>query len=211
VVVGGLAVVFHGHARLTADVDLVIDLSPGEAVKTIAALERLGMVPRAPVAARDFVDPEQRRVWIEEKGMTVFSMRDPRRPLVEIDLFVDPPIPFDDLASRAERRMVGAQLVLVASIVDLIAMKRIAARPKDTQDIVALEAILKRKGPAMTEREKPVGSWEEDAERKLVIGLEVDDAERLRWLEEMLVIAFAAGALPRRRDAWGKELEPDEE
>jgi hypothetical protein len=46
VVVGGLAVVFHGHARLTADIDLVVDLSPGEAVKTIAALERLGMVAR---------------------------------------------------------------------------------------------------------------------------------------------------------------------
>lgn len=145
VVVGGLAVVFHGHARLTADIDLVVDLSPGEAVKTIAALERLGMVSRAPVAARDFVDPERRRAWIEEKGMKVFSMHDPRRPLVELDLFVDPPIPFDELSSRAEPRMIGAQPVLVASIVDLIAMKRIAARPKDRQDIVALEAILKRR------------------------------------------------------------------
>ncbi|MDQ3031572.1 MAG: hypothetical protein M3Y87_04085 [Myxococcota bacterium] len=37
VVVGGLAVVLHGYARLTADIDLVVDLAPGEAIKAIAA------------------------------------------------------------------------------------------------------------------------------------------------------------------------------
>lgn len=63
----------------------------------------------------------------------------------------------------------------------------------------------------MTRPDKPVGSWEEDEERKLVVGREVDDATRLAWLEEMLELAFAAGAIPRRRDAWGQELEPDEE
>ena len=29
VVVGGLAVVLHGYARLTSDIDLVVDLRPG--------------------------------------------------------------------------------------------------------------------------------------------------------------------------------------
>jgi len=61
----------------------------------------------------------------------------------------------------------------------------------------------------MSEKPSP-GSWEEDREHKLVRGLEVSDAERLAWLEEMLVIAYAAGALPRPRDAWGQEIEPDD-
>lgn len=103
VVVGGLAVVLHGYARLTADVDLVVDLAPGQAAKTIAALERIGMVPRAPVPARDFADPERRREWVEEKGMRVLSMHDPRRPLVEVDLFVVPPVAFDELFDRVAR------------------------------------------------------------------------------------------------------------
>ena len=38
VVVGGVAVVLHGHARLTADLDLAVDLSPGQASKAIDAL-----------------------------------------------------------------------------------------------------------------------------------------------------------------------------
>ena len=38
VVVGGLATVLHGYARLTADVDLAVDLAPEEATKMIQAL-----------------------------------------------------------------------------------------------------------------------------------------------------------------------------
>jgi hypothetical protein len=40
---GGLAVVLHGHARLTADLDLVIDLAPGEAVQVVATLEAIAL------------------------------------------------------------------------------------------------------------------------------------------------------------------------
>jgi predicted nucleotidyltransferase len=145
VVVGGLAVVLHGYARLTADIDLVVDLAEGQAVKDVAALERLGMVPRAPVAAREFTDPARRRAWIDEKGMRVFSMHDPRHPLVEIDLFVDPPIPFDALRSRASLVAMGGVEVPVASIDDLIAMKRLAGRAKDLEDIAALTAIARRR------------------------------------------------------------------
>jgi len=87
VVVGGVAVVLHGYARVTADIDLVVDLRPGEAIRAVAALSRLGMQPRAPVDAREFADAEARQRWIEEKRMRVFSMYDPRHPLVEVDLF----------------------------------------------------------------------------------------------------------------------------
>jgi hypothetical protein len=106
------------------------------------------MVPRAPVSARDFADPDRRREWVEQKGMRVFSMHDPRRPLVEVDLFVDPPIPVHELLARAERMIVAGRAVPVASIADLIAMKRKAGRPKDLEDIAALEAIARRKGLA---------------------------------------------------------------
>jgi hypothetical protein len=148
VVVGGLAVVLHGYARLTADVDLVVDLSPGEAVKVVAALTRIGMVPRAPVDARDFADAAKRREWIEEKGMRVFSMYDPRRPLVEVDVFVEPPIAFEDLWERSESVEVGGRSIRVASIPDLIEMKKEAGRPKDAEDVAALEAIMARRdGP----------------------------------------------------------------
>lgn len=77
--------------------------------------------------------------------MRVFSMHDPRRPLVEVDLFVDPPIAVDELLARADFVTVGGRRVAVASIADLITMKRVAGRPKDLEDIAALEAIALRK------------------------------------------------------------------
>lgn len=144
VIVGGVAVVLHGYARLTADIDLVVDLRPGEAVRVIAALTRLGMKPRAPVDAREFADPEARERWIRDKGMRVFSMFDPRHPLVEVDLFVDPPIAFDELRGRAVMISLEGLSVPVASIADLVTMKELAGRPKDAEDIAALKAIERR-------------------------------------------------------------------
>jgi hypothetical protein len=142
VVVGGLAVVLHGHARLTADIDLIIDLTPAEAEKAISALEATGLRPRAPVRGVEFADAEKRRQWIERKGMRVFSLWDPKNPLREVDLFVEPPIPFEELYARAELLVIGRASIRVASIPDLISLKRMAGRPSDLADIEALEALL---------------------------------------------------------------------
>ncbi|MBX3248124.1 MAG: hypothetical protein KF901_13175 [Myxococcales bacterium] len=48
------------------------------------------------------------------------------------------------------------------------------------------------------------GSWDEDRDHKFVVGLTVTPDERLAWLEEMLVLAFERGTLPRQRDVWGR-------
>lgn len=41
--------------------------------------------------------------------------------------------------------------------------------------------------------------WESTRRRQLTLGLGVSPAERLRWLEQMLLIAYHSGALERRR------------
>jgi hypothetical protein len=141
VVVGGLATVLHGFARLTADIDLVIDLEPAETRKAIDALVRMGFRPRAPVDPLEFADPAVRASWIRDKGMRVFSLWDPGQPMREVDLFVENPIPFEELWGRAEIVTLESTVVRIASIEDLVAMKRMAGRPQDVTDIEALEAI----------------------------------------------------------------------
>jgi hypothetical protein len=42
--------------------------------------------------------------------------------------------------------------------------------------------------------------WDDARRRSLTRGLAATPAQRLAWLEEMLVLAHRAGALPRRRD-----------
>lgn len=141
VVAGGVAVVLHGYARMTLDLDLVVDLAPGEARKTIEALTRLGLVPRVPVDAFEFVDPAARLRWITERNMTVFSFVDPEDPMRIVDLFVEPPIPFTELWARSETIVISGEPVRVASIDDLIQMKTVSDRAQDREDIEALEAI----------------------------------------------------------------------
>lgn len=141
VVVGGLAVVLHGHPRLTADVDIVLDLEPGAAQRAMEALVKFGLKPRAPVNPMSFADPRQRESWISEKGMQVFSLFSPENPLLSVDLFVRDPIPFEYLWGRAETMDLAGVSVRVASLDDLITMKRSAGRPQDIMDIEALNAL----------------------------------------------------------------------
>ena len=144
VVVGGLAVVLQGHPRLTAGVDIVLDLEPQSARKAMDALKKLGLKARAPVELSAFADPRQRESWIVEKGMTVFSLFSPANPLLILDLFVRDPIPFEKLWTRSKTIELAGLPIHIASIDDLIAMKKAVARPQDLLDIEALEALKKR-------------------------------------------------------------------
>jgi len=148
VVVGGMAMVLHGHARLTLDVDLVIDLAPEPARKAVAALTELGYSPRVPVAAEDFADAELRERWRLEKGMEVFSLWNPDDPMSVVDLFVHHPIGFDELWARSQPARLGEVTVRIASIADLIRLKKLAGRPKDLEDVHFLEQILGEAGDA---------------------------------------------------------------
>ena len=145
VVVGGLAVVIQGHARLTADVDLVIDLEPTNIRRAVDALTARGLRPLLPVDAGDFANDSIRREWIETRNLEVFSMRDERNPLLTVDLFAREPIPFEELWTRADRVTLAGRSIRVASVEDLIRMKRTAGRPQDFVDIDRLEEIARKR------------------------------------------------------------------
>lgn len=141
VVVGGVAVVLHGHPRMTADLDLVIDLATDPAARAIDALVRLGMEPRLPVDPRSFADARVRQGWIVERHLTVFTMIDPTDPLLEVDLFAEHPLPFEELWEQATTMPLEGLSIRVASIEHLITMKRAVGRPQDLADVAALEAL----------------------------------------------------------------------
>jgi hypothetical protein len=142
-VVGGVAVVLHGHPRFTADLDLAVALDDANVEAVLAALGGLGYRPRAPVPLRAFADAAQRADWIRTKGLTVFSLSSPELPATEVDLFVEDPLPFELAWPRRLRADLGGLEVSVASLGDLIEMKRRAGRPQDLEDVRHLEAIAR--------------------------------------------------------------------
>ena len=140
VLVGGLAVVLHGHLRATGDVDLVVDLAPEQVHRTLNALDRVGFRPYVPVSASEFADPARRAEWIQDKAMLVFSMR-PSQGVPMVDLFLEPPMPFDRLWDRSVVMTMRGVPVRVVGLEDLIELKRRAGRPEDLADAEALGAI----------------------------------------------------------------------
>src|SRR3954454_386188 len=97
VVVGGLATVLHGYARLTADVDLAVDLAPEEATKMIQALVAKGFRPQGPVSPKEVANPAVREVWLREKHMRALSLVDLANPIRHPALLINPEDPFEAL------------------------------------------------------------------------------------------------------------------
>ncbi len=136
--VGGMAVVAHGHGRMTHDVDLVIKLDRDNILKSFASLGRLGYAPRVPVTAEAFADPENRRRWITEKNMTVLNFYSERYKTTPVDVFAAEPFPYDETESRSLVADLGG---ITFRYVDLIRMKEAVGRPIDLDDVRQLRLI----------------------------------------------------------------------
>ena len=141
-VAGGLAVVAHGYARFTADLDLILDLEPNNVDRALKVLDALGYQPRAPVALSGFADPAMRADWRTNKGLIAFSLHSSQHPKTEIDLFIDAPLKFES-AYRSGLRLDLAPDVTATfvSYPDLVDLKTKAGRPRDVEDIEALRRL----------------------------------------------------------------------
>ena len=141
-IVGGLAVNFHGVPRMTYDIDLMIHLAPGNINRLIVKLKSWGYVPRSPVQPEELADEQMRAFWIREKNMQAFNFCNDKQPLSEIDVVIDSPIEYQELKRRAIVFDLKGVKVPVISIGDLIEIKRKAGRKQDLSDIESLQKVL---------------------------------------------------------------------
>jgi Nucleotidyl transferase AbiEii toxin, Type IV TA system len=144
VLCGGLAIVLHGLHRFTADIDLAVALAAENLRRFIEVVTRLGYRPRAPVPADDLINPQNRRNWHKEKKATVFTFVDPNLPYRQIDVFLEDPLPFDDLQAQSTLQQGEGYTVRIASAEHLLRMKQKIQppRPQDALDILMLEKKL---------------------------------------------------------------------
>ena len=147
VLVGGLAVQLHGFLRSTFDIDLVLAMDDPNLVRFIAVAKRYGLVPVNPVPLDSLRNASQIDQWHLEKGMLAFALREPQIGGSVVDILVRPEVPFDMLMPNAVAGELFARQVWIASIDDLLTMKRSANRPKDQLDVVALEKIKRGEDP----------------------------------------------------------------
>lgn len=143
VIVGGVAAALHGGSRVTFDLDLVPSLAEASWQAAVDLLWSLGARPRIPEPLERIREVEQVRRWQREKGMLALNFRSPDGS-TEVDLLVSESDRFESLRQSAIKVTIEQRTFFVASIDDLIAMKRQAARPQDLLDIAQLQDIQRR-------------------------------------------------------------------
>lgn len=141
-IVGGLAVIAHGHVRLTKDIDLIVDFETSNLHRAIAALSGLGYRPFVPVPFEDFADADKREEWIRDKNALVFMVFSDEHPTARIDLFIQAPLDFGTAFQRAAFLEVSPTVrAAFVGIEDLIGLKRQAGRPLDLDDVEKLNFL----------------------------------------------------------------------
>ena len=146
ILAGGVACVLHGVERVTMDVDVAIYMDPINWDRLILVMNKMGLVPRAPVRPETLADPKVRQAMVEEKKALVFTFIHPDEPSLQLDVFLRPELSYEALKPHAQPMDIGELSLQVASPGKLLALKKgiQPARQKDLLDIAVLEAKIKK-------------------------------------------------------------------
>jgi hypothetical protein len=124
---GAQAAILYGVARLSADVDITVDLGDKSSRDVVDALAAAGFDLRVADVA-GFVDATRVLPFVH------------RASRIPVDVVLAGPGLEDQFFAGMQERVVGEARVPVVSAEDLVAMKVLAGRPRDVGDV---EAILR--------------------------------------------------------------------
>jgi hypothetical protein len=131
VVIGGFAVIAHGHPRSTKDSDLLVP--DGE--ESDAAIAR-------------FLELAEGRRYSDGKTLVDDDIRgahhlrvETRHGVVDIMRGGLPPLDYETVAARATTGSLRGSEVRVAALSSLVGFKRLAGRTQDRADLEALERV----------------------------------------------------------------------
>lgn len=130
----------HGVPRMTMDVDVILALDDANLDAFLDCARQLGLEPLAPVPLDSLKDENQRRMWIEEKHLIAFALAGPSGAPT-VDLILKHGIDIDAALRRALVQDVQNVPVTIASIDDMITLKRDTGRRQDEDDVEHLLRI----------------------------------------------------------------------
>ncbi|MBJ7519171.1 MAG: nucleotidyl transferase AbiEii/AbiGii toxin family protein [Solirubrobacteraceae bacterium] len=146
-VVGGIAVQAHGHARTTKDLDVLVRRDPQNYERLAAVMDVIHAAETAEELTGFLTLDPRDPVDLARAGMLAVSTPAGRIDILNRAAGADE---FDAMRSRALMLDLQGRAVPVVDLDDLIAMKRAAGREQDRRDIAALiEAAGERPPPGV--------------------------------------------------------------
>ena len=137
VLVGGGAVLLHGHARVTNDLDILVEASEENARRLLGALATWGEGAGAELGVEELASPQMGALRVvEDFALDVFTLmraRSPGRDFVYADL----------LGDAGRRALSDGVEVPFASIARLVELKAGTGRAKDALDVEVLTEIAR--------------------------------------------------------------------
>jgi hypothetical protein len=136
VVIGGIAVIAHGHTRNTRAVDFVAAVDGANLRRLAGAFRELGARLSGTDAHLLDVDVYDPKTLGNGANFTLET------DAGGLDFFSEVPgaAPYDKMRERALAIDLGGLVIRVAGLDDLVRMKQAAGRPQDIDDIAALLA-----------------------------------------------------------------------
>lgn len=123
-IVGGYALAHHGAPRFTGDLDVLVNPTPENAARVLAALADFGFGD-LDLTADDFTSPDR----VVQLGV----------PPVRVDLITGlSGVSWDEAEAGAEASVYGDQDVRIIGRAEFIANKRASGRARDLADLEAL-------------------------------------------------------------------------
>lgn len=122
---GAQAAILYGVARLSADIDVTVDIGRRSSAELVTILTAAGFELRVP-------DTEG---FVEATRVLPFVHRASRIP---VDVVLAGPGLEEQFFAGAREHLIGEARVPVVSAEDLIAMKVLAGRPRDLEDVVTI-------------------------------------------------------------------------
>jgi hypothetical protein len=141
VICGGLAVNLHGVPRMTADIDIILDLQRENLEKFLQAVKELNYSLTLPLKPEEILEEEKRNAIIKDKNLIALSFYNYDDNTIALDVLIEFPLAFEELWDKKINRKSGNSDIYVVCIDHLIKLKEYSNRIQDQQDILFLSRI----------------------------------------------------------------------
>jgi hypothetical protein len=140
VIAGGVAMILHGVARSTSDLDITLLLTDENLQAFLNVARSLRLESGIPIPPERLLEPESMVQAYQEKGCLVYPFRDPNFPQRHVDVFITPDKSYDALRLDAVPKPFGRHTLWIASLEKMWKMKKQIQPPreKDIPDIFFL-------------------------------------------------------------------------